>query len=1656
MEDTSSKMKPVEKAEPAKKGEKKPQSSKRPAKPLYKPKPQSEGRKKSHKEEESLTRRPKNVDLDPPTADKDPNWVELPPGHPDRKANYLKGTIVDKNKVDQKKISQQLTEGMLEAKAAIAAIESGLEESREKLKEQGFSFGEPGASDNLNESVAPQVPKYVAPGARKPAKVDPRPAIHLGFALTESQIAKAKDLYPSLRFEWDQFATVHDHPYTAMERRVAEFLIFRRLEKGKPNVIDIHGNPFNHKHTKRDNVHVCAPKHESKQDLDWAKYTRTDGLKVCDCEPLHCAHVVPDIYVKQYLAERDDAEHLCRLVNKSQFGQMYIVARHFNDIAGSLTQGEISYTRNELCVDFFVKGSLSGYKVADESWLFTSTHWTNGSIAMSWDVTNRVGDCHIIQLVKSDPSRGSGPVKPIGILKALMDAKSVGPVELDIRGAFAKDPAVATAYESLKVEYAQCYSLYNWIIFVRKEDKRVLVPKKAVDEVRVYVAGLPRTPQLFQLTLTNVKKILKHYNLTPDMIADSIMPVAILGYFRGVEVETGLMAVAVESHHEPIKRLTTLLEFKPPKVWSMNFFALSTLSLVAFVGILLYRRRRNNQKVPPFSVVDSILSLFSVFELISNKITSYLIDGMPSWVNRLMVHAAKQGTHKIKRVQVATGPSDGSRIEYHEPLHYPDVCNDGRKLTQLHEDSWVKLPDNMYCVEHHGLTLFGAGIRPRIPVISRSCVHNEAIAVTNRGCLERPDPSPVIFAMMTKTYDAALPVLPSGPYMEGKRLKAPKFWVWVKRFPEKRRNELTKAYLELKATSHSVNPGVDGFVKREHVLKAHPEAQDSEQNFDLYDPRLIQGRHPDYQVKTGPITFAFTKYLAWCWNAEVTHGKIRADDETRPTTCIVYTSGMTAETLGSAVEFHLERLSKYGRVFIYESDQSRFDAHCGKEAIQLKNRPYKRFRCTKASISEILQHSTKTRGYTKHGVKYYVTYTVKSGEGDTSSGDTAISGSGNLLAKDLARVPDHLIVIFSVGDDILVLTIEQYARDYFSAANLVWLEAGFRVEHCLLSSMYDAEYCSGRFYPTADGLCFGPKIGRILSKTFYSKNDYSDSTGQRWLLAVAQGLERDCSFIPVLRRLMTKVIELTAHRKPLELPYEEKIHAEKHHEASPDTYAMLEHLYDLKINHFDELERLIDTISSLPCTIHHPYIDHIVNVDCPAVDQPRKSQVPLFSLLNVNPKVLKSAIILLLWWDNHCLRSLFQQPNLYSALDIYNVLVAPVLEEGLRMMFPWINKYLIGVEIINILFIRQALLAGGQLDATAANLFAVCGVLSRFLHIPMAWLARSSPMNFALVVSIHAWLNDLFTRSSFPHRPVSFTPSRVSKTLDDLKLLAPGCEAIIDCAWSLTTTAWNKLMHILNGNTVNYKSALCELCSKFGWPQPAFTFVGSGPSHMPTFTCTVTLKILGQEYVAQGVGNNKSEAQLLAARDMLTQVKAIDPVKEPVHESQHAAKLFALRKELSIAYPFKNVLIDADQCAPPRSRPLLRATTTYIVGNSDHMEPWKKFCATREHDLGTICARIVPTQPDAADKLLLNVLKTIPPEDAILVTGDKLFREAVKAISTKVLMVEHLDDCPINFPRLSTQIPKNVLAALMHFVLENVETPPPPIRLQTTDVFERW
>lgn len=372
-----------------------------------------------------------------------------------------------------------------------------------------------------------------------------------------------------------------------------------------------------------------------------------------------------------------------------------------------------------------------------------------------------------------------------------------------------------------------------------------------------------------------------------------------------------------------------------------------------------------------------------------------------------------------------------------------------------------------------------------IPVVPCSSQNNESVSLANRALMKVPEPDADIWAdfdLFSRQYIEEFEPIPCD--------KEGNFLLWNSNFDANKQKKHLVAWESLIETPLEDKDFLRShFVKRELTMKGgeHPEE---------FDPRAIQANTDRLNVSLGPFISLGAKQLKERWSADKR---------------ICYTAGMTAEEIGAWRAQFGER-----NVTIIECDESRYDAHQGAGVYNMTGRLCKKMGIENHGDSAYALTSMKRiAGWSSHGVKYGVKYTMTSGSPTTSFANSFLNGVKTAYALSKCGITDYKMLVH--GDDSIIvieghLTIVQtsFLRTTFLG---IQKALGFTTKMKIATEWPLVEYCSSLFWPVEGGFVLGPKIGKRLPKIGFSLNKLA----QGEVKGMLTGLNVEAGFVPVIR-----------------------------------------------------------------------------------------------------------------------------------------------------------------------------------------------------------------------------------------------------------------------------------------------------------------------------------------------------------------------------------------------------------------------------------------------------------------------------------------------------------------------------------------------------------
>jgi hypothetical protein len=757
----------------------------------------------------------------------------------------------------------------------------------------------------------------------------------------------------------------------------------------------------------------------------------------------------------------------------------------------------------------------------------------------------------------------------------------------------------------------------------------VAIPKSIIRRATTLALGKARDPNLYQILIRAVRSEFSTTNYLTfsqdDELEMAMLITVWIAFVKGMEHEQQILG-ELSRRSWQMDAFNQMLNFARPNTDHTPLYVLMAIALgIIYFGFRYHITSRYSVRME--SIITTIFAALWLYiktwwktphsryaEVVANTVVR------PAGHNVAM-KLAKTWTHtNIKSYQ-------NGCLHYTNQFETVDVCCDGSQPPAVGEDVVVKMPLDPYidkynkptCVPRVGATFLGVGVYGKYPFQPRGCIHNEVYGAQAR--LLRPLWASKAQMKANKRFweqvGQLLSYIIQHRFIDRgltrvKPLNLIDIMVWAKRFPPQRRELMLNAFAEMLDDPHGITYSshfyASGFVKKEHHTKTDYNYVNGSIVKDV-KARIICQRSPLYQALTGPYVFSVTTQLKRIFN----FANIRVNG-------FAMVIGYNAEEIGAMFEaaYHY-MVALHGSVVVVCKDASNWDGSLSQYAIAEElavyrtNFPLKEDHPFQQYIYDAMRAQLKTKLETRNGVIYKFSGRRKSGDNNTTGGNSLLNGGATVTALSrLGLRPGIDSVTFVGGDDDLSLLPGNCAKLADEMVKLLNKESGLVLKTEFYSSMYRADFYSGRMYPAYTQSThetvwvYGPKIARALCKTFYCRGQQHVANGEKklkWLKGVALGMNYSWNFIPVLRAVKQTILN---HTKQVDaIP----IILEKHkplstalHECCDQTWDMVAAVYGVSQDDVLQLESEILQAHQLPFLIQHPVINAMVQVDMP--DEP--------------------------------------------------------------------------------------------------------------------------------------------------------------------------------------------------------------------------------------------------------------------------------------------------------------------------------------------------------------------------------------------------------------------------------------------------------------------
>jgi hypothetical protein len=1129
--------------------------------------------------------------------------------------------------------------------AAPLTVDQQKSEIQQNLEMQRFGSVQSKLND---EATAIEVQSAI--GSRKVGELTQRvQRVSTSHFLSVHSQKVLERLYPHLMVvpKAHGIVTHHDHPILNIERELGEEAAYSYAKKvvqgfattGKQSptiIVDIGGNPSRHARKNRHDVHSCNPILDS-ADVIRSLHHQLSSPHSCCHLAQDCKCVQPAIHMSIHSLYNLDVSDVATLCMSNSTHTLVALVHTFPDAYGAFADGEATY--QQVSVDqvaMTVRGN-------EYSYTHNNMHWlrSNSSPVMRDDV--RIGTLcwsaiqsfpHSVLYAFHVTHRIVESVAPaqVSFSSAMLSPTHYGPVRMS---ALNEKASVNTGGEQLSLPDVKVWSWGSFVMITKSSNAiEMMCPKGFISECATRVAGMVRSPDNFRNLLAWAKFQCARYNVPPHLMSSCLFAVCNLAFVQDLHFETAVMHGLIEPVKEVIAVHENALNRKFKWVWTHGQIAACVTASAATLTATGIATHALGLASGP--VAGITLAVAGVATMAAAVIRQY---SRPSNIPRdeFAKYRANRASN-APRTAVIPLPR-GTQLPATDPVKPIDVLLDPVQ-TPLDEVSKAKIeaknphdnrePENaphrcpgpasdpkpngdvqrgLSGVAKQAMPLRPGGIVTdfSIPVVPSNSSHSSISAITERilkaGPLAKGQVKMDLWAVFRTWVFNNLSELG----LHQGCVRRCSFDDWNVKYGAAQQAVHQRARDDLDVIPHRV-PQRGMFTKIESLMKSDGDGVAK------LAPRGIQSGTPNHNVVTGPFCKSFSRRLKTAWDIHQALG-------------LAYTSGATAEEIGAAFKTACDRHGD--NLSILEGDYERFDSTIHRLFLELERDVYA---YTGASAKEQAAFSDTifTRGRDKFGNKYEIDGGRHSGDHNTSCGNSLLQGLAKVFSIAVLHSHRHGVALPSyqelvykyefllllLGDDSLLVASKELT-DLLGpqAIHLCFLlrSLGLVLEpkiHHGPTAKWDASFCSSRFYPVKSGkVVLAPGVGRGLAKSGWYVDIPLNMPIERLVRGDAIAKNRDLRFVPFLRHMWAKNLELTKQfagkevlSQNLRRSQQHNFHASETHEPCDETYRMVESLYGLTKADEEKYAVMLKTVTTLPVIVTMEAFAKAAAVDGVATD----------------------------------------------------------------------------------------------------------------------------------------------------------------------------------------------------------------------------------------------------------------------------------------------------------------------------------------------------------------------------------------------------------------------------------------------------------------------
>jgi hypothetical protein len=947
------------------------------------------------------------------------------------------------------------------------------------------------------------------------------------------------------------------------------------------------------------------------------------------------------------------------------------VCHKFDEVCGTIGEGECTYTVQGGEVRLIAAGDDHGYQHANNLWMFTSdaTHFEEGELGrgvramtLLHVVRRQRGDTYTVELQLTDDPAVI-PSRPFTALA--LHEQPIGTTLEDVL------PEDAAFLERSHVTEMWVGRLWMYFDVQTEHAKRILVPREAMTKLVNYALGRVIDKQFWRDLLAYAKTLFTSRHHSEILAAkvqghgvpvEALGPSAVFAAYYALDFATRYLVEAGEEFYtlergEIIRRSNQLASWEDPFVRDNP---LRPLYWFDFVG-RYYKARTRGREVAWQKLCDDwtyhrcTIKIISFVAVALVTLTMFILM-WPS-DSRFFAHAAETtpvvqsepwtlfqkscalvifftlvagcwwwlGRRRNARMQLILEETwlahvNENRRSYPTKFKFSKVTGPRPIESVIDCGRYPQRADARISFKHllpardpvgiaiargkyiPGVVAVGVVFSGRCPTVFSRSTHNLIVGIRTRAILDVPGPVEGAWERVSNLMDSLYDLLEESgdsvrcarpdhyrcTWYEGHNYDRVTQEEYLCRYPPRRQTLIRKALRKYDSGTFSFGKlAYMAFVKLEKIVKLTYEEWEPQR------PRLIQGLSDLAKGLAGRWFFTYSNALKTLFNAG---------------TRIYYCSGATAQDVN---EWFNNTVIQYSHPVFISCDFSKYDVTQCAEAMRREGKFYEKLGfCRNVPEGKSILASKYRARVWAHGIKYSVDGTRKSGDLDTSSGNSKMTC--DLIYSFFKHHGLHNCVhMIILGDDNLVIidsaTLVEVFGSYDRTKKLLieWVRSlGCILKCSLVENCVEAEFLSRRFYPTGATYSVGVKPGRLLSKVgwFIYKNGIDDPTYERYLMGTLLSLRDTSNHVPFARVYVRKLLEYLESRGTTPR-YHEKVEywlkGADLREADESTWAAFtltygltradEHLFELQI---EEALR-----AGLPYMSDSRFVDLMVDID---------------------------------------------------------------------------------------------------------------------------------------------------------------------------------------------------------------------------------------------------------------------------------------------------------------------------------------------------------------------------------------------------------------------------------------------------------------------------